>query len=165
MLLETMQPIDGAPLWQLLYGSFSAAANGFRPLTPSQSFCDVKPLQPHQLACASAGVQLLPAAPAALMQPLLPSCGPCRPHAAPATLMRPLLPSFSPCRPHAAPAALMRPLRIPLQQPAEAHEAWQSTGFVPLPCSPLLPSSGASATLSLALQAAIAGLWPPSLLG
>jgi hypothetical protein len=181
-----------APLRQLLYGSFSAAATGLRPLTPSWSFCDVKPLhsrqlacasagvqllsaaliavtrpllpshgpychhtaliavmrplppswsfcdvkplQPRQLACASAGVQLLPAAPAALMRPLPPSCGPCRPHAAPAALMRPLLPSCGtcrrhgasatlslavrrlhssscgPCHPHAAPAALMRPL-------------------------------------------------------
>jgi hypothetical protein len=137
-----------APLRQPLYGSFSAAATGFRPLTPSWSFCDVKPLQPRHLAYASAGVQLLPAAPATLMRPLPPPCGTCRPHAAliavtrplpllwsfcdvkplqprqlacasagvqllpaaPAALMRPLLPSCGPCCPHAAPAALMRPL-------------------------------------------------------
>jgi hypothetical protein len=68
-LLENMQPVYGsssmaaslrqllydssstaAPLWQRLYGSSSMAAAapqlaaaGFKPLTPSRSFCDVKP--------------------------------------------------------------------------------------------------------------------------
>jgi hypothetical protein len=81
-----------APLRQLLYDSssttaplrqLSTAASLQQPLAsdlpPSWSFCDVKPLQPRQLACASAGVQLLSAAPAALVRHLPPSCGTCHP--------------------------------------------------------------------------------------
>jgi hypothetical protein len=100
-----------APLRQLLCGSSSTTASygrtytaaplrqpvGFRPLTPSRSFCGVKLLQPRQLACSSAGVQLLPAA-------LPPSCGPpCRHHSAPVL-------SCGPCCHNVASAAIMRPL-------------------------------------------------------
>jgi hypothetical protein len=140
-----------APLRQLLYGSFSTAATGFRPLTPSQSFCDVKPLQPRKLACASAGVQLLPAAPAALMQPLPPSRGPCRPHTAPAS-------SCSPCRHQrsfhnikpgsppasylfpAAPAAVQRSFRDVKPGSPPASYLFPTTPAALL--RPLLPSCG-----------------------
>jgi hypothetical protein len=63
----------------------------FRPLTPSWSFCDVKPLQPHQLACSSAGVQI------SLPSSLGPSCGPSRHHAAPVAILWPLPPSCGSC--------------------------------------------------------------------
>jgi hypothetical protein len=101
------QPPTAAPLWQLLfgsllpqlhYGSSSTATTqrqpaGFRPLTPSWSFCNVKPLQSLPLACSSAGVYLS-----------LPS-GPCHHHTYPAAIMRPLPPPCGPCH---CPAELPR---------------------------------------------------------
>jgi hypothetical protein len=109
------------------------------------------------------------AATAAIMRPL--SCGPCHHHAAPATVMQPLPPSSgasgdvkpghtgSHCWPKAtnftarvtlSAVVLMADLLASdlLQQPAEAHEAWQPAGFVTHPAAPaaimgpLLPSCG-----------------------
>jgi hypothetical protein len=88
------------------------------PVTVQRSVCDVKQLQPLQLACSLAGVQLsLPrdpcrhhAAPTAIMQPLPPSCSPCRPHVAPAALMRPLLPLLLPLQPPCSHCRRQRPL-------------------------------------------------------
>jgi hypothetical protein len=118
-----------APLRQFLYSGFPAAATGFRPLTPSWSFCDVKPLHPRQLACASAGVQLLSVALIAVTRPVT----------------RPLLLSHGPYCRHTALIAVIRPL------PAKAHEAWQSAGFLPvlylLFCS-LGPSSPADSAVA-----------------
>ncbi len=71
-LLETMQLLYGststellygssstaAPLQQLLYGSFSAATTGFRPLTLSRSFCDVVTATPSAGPCISWGAAL-----------------------------------------------------------------------------------------------------------
>jgi hypothetical protein len=155
-LLETMQPLRSSstavalrssstavPLRQLLFGSFSAAATGFRPLTPSQSFCDVKPLQPRQLACAPAWVQLLP-------RPLSPSRGPFCPHAAPAALMRPLAPSWGTCRPHTALIAVMRPF-LP---------SWSFCDVKPLQPSQLACAS-AGVQLLLAAPAALMRPLPP----
>jgi hypothetical protein len=93
----------------------------------------MRPLQPLQLACSSAGVQLsfrwvpchhhaAPAAikqpPAAIMRPLPPSCGPCRHHAAPAAIVRP-------------PAAIMRPLlpRFELPCLVRCGQVWGGPEF------------------------------------
>jgi hypothetical protein len=85
-------PSMAAPLRQTLFSSSSMAAPqrqpaGFRPLTPSHSFCNLRPLQPLQLAVLQVGCSyLFPAVPTAIIRPLPPSSSPCRHHAVPAAV-------------------------------------------------------------------------------
>jgi hypothetical protein len=163
MLSLAIRRLCTSSLWPLLLSSGAST---------TLSHCNPVSWPVHQLGCSYFLMRLLPpscgpcrhhAAPAALMQPLPPLCGPCRPHAAPATLMWPLLPSCGPCRPHAAPAS-------------EAHEAWQSAGFVSVrylffyilgPSSPAesaaAESGGATVAARNPLPSAV--VYPPTLWG
>jgi hypothetical protein len=168
-------PFMAAPLQHSMadhYGSFSTAAPqrqpiGFGPLTPSQSLCDVKPLQPTQLwTVLQLGCSyFFSVAPTATVLPLLPSCSPCRHRESPAAVQRsfrdvkPLQPPqlagssagvqlslpSSPCRHHAAPAAVK----------------WSFCDIKPLQPRELVCSSAGVQLLSYFFPAAPATiLWP-----